>query len=121
MMSPTVGLPWSAKQRRTIGQEIFFVGTINPVRVIYDKAKSQRNEEERGLPFAMAENFDWSSALIVEDTREDYRERRYQALGYMDEHLHMLVFTPRDGAVHVISLRRANRRERIRYAAQTQP
>lgn len=75
----------------------------------------------RGLPFALAKNFHWSDALIVEDTRENYSERRFQALGYIEEHLHMLVFTPRDGAVHVISLRRANRRERTRYDAQAQP
>lgn len=86
----------------------------------YDPAKSLRNEAERGLPFAMAEDFDWSGALIVEDTRQDYKERRFQSLGFIGEHLHMLVFTPRDGAVHVISLRRANQRERNRYAAQTE-
>jgi uncharacterized DUF497 family protein len=39
----------------------------------------------------------------------------------LGEHLHVLVFTPRDGAVHVISLRRANQRERTRYAAQAGP
>jgi uncharacterized protein len=89
--------------------------------VTYDPAKSRRNEELRGLPFAFAKDFDWSCALIVEDTREDYSERRFQTLGFIEEHLHMLVFTPRDGAVHVISLRRANRRERTRYAAQAQP
>jgi uncharacterized DUF497 family protein len=87
----------------------------------YDPAKSSRNEALRGLPFALAKDFDWRNALVVEDSREDYRERRFQALGYIDEHLHMLGFTPRDGAVHVISLRRANRRERTRHAAQTQP
>lgn len=89
--------------------------------VSYDPAKSNRNEALRGLPFALAKDFDWRNALVVEDSREDYRERRFQALGYIDEHLHMLVFTPRDGAVHVISLRRANRREKTRHAAQTQP
>jgi uncharacterized DUF497 family protein len=89
------------------------------MRVTFDPAKSSRNEELRGLPFALANEFDWSSALVVEDTREDYSESRFQALGYIDEHLHMLVFTPREGAVHVISLRRANRRERTRHAAQT--
>lgn len=62
------------------------------------------------LPFALAKDFHWSCALVVEDTREDYNERCYQALGYIDE---------RDGAIHVISLRRANQRERTRYAAQT--
>ena len=55
---------------------------------------------------------------MVEDTRKDYEERRFQALGMIDEHLHMLVFTPRNCAVHVISLRRANQRERTRYATQ---
>ena len=87
----------------------------------YDPAKSERNKAERGLSFDLAEEFDWSSALIAEDTRKDYEERRYQALGFIGEHLHMLVFTPRGGAVHVISLRRANQRERTRYAAQAKP
>jgi hypothetical protein len=91
------------------------------MRVTYDPAKSERNIAERGMAFDLAEDFDWSTALIAEDMRQDYLERRYQALGLIDGHLHMLVFTPRDGAVHVISLRRANKRERSRYAAQAQP
>lgn len=89
------------------------------MRMTWDPAKNVRNEAERGLPFALAQDFDWSDALIAEDTREDYREQRFQALGFIGEHLHMLVFTPRNGAIHVISLRRANRRERTRHAAQT--
>lgn len=96
-------------------------GYNNATRFTYDPAKNERNIAERGLAFALAEEFDWSTALIVEDTRQDHPERRYQALGLVDEHLHMLVFTPRDGAVHVISLCRANKRERTRYAAQAQP
>ena len=56
---------------------------------------------------------------MTEDIRRPYPERRFQALGLIGEHLHMLVFTPRKGAVHVISLRRANTRERSRHAAHT--
>ncbi len=52
------------------------------MRVTYDLSKSLRNDEDRGLPFALAEDFDWESALIVEDTREDYRERRLSAWFY---------------------------------------
>ncbi|MEO8859191.1 MAG: BrnT family toxin [Burkholderiaceae bacterium] len=89
------------------------------MRFTYDSVKSERNVAERGIAFDLAESFDWSAALIVEDTRNDYPEPRYQALGLLDERLHMLVFTPRDGALHVISLRRANQRERKRYDAQT--
>ena len=91
------------------------------MRPSYDPAKSERNKAERGLAFDLAEEFDWSSALIVEDRRRDYEERRYQALGAIGDQLHMLVFTPRGGAVHVISLRRANQRERTRYGRQARP
>lgn len=90
------------------------------MQVTFDPAKSRRNEDERGLPFTFAADFDWSQALIAEDDRQVYPEKHYQALGFINEHLHMLVFTPREGALHVISLRRANQRERNRYATQTQ-
>ena len=85
------------------------------MQITFDPAKNRRNEDERGLPFSLAADFDWSQALIAEDTRQAYPEKRYQALGLIEEHLYMLVFTPREGDLHVISLRRANRRERIRY------
>lgn len=95
-------------------------GYNNSVRFTYDSTKNERNIAERGIAFDLAEEFDWSTAVIAEDTRQEYTERRYQALGLIGEHLHMLVFTTRDGAVHVISLRRANKRERNRYATQTE-
>jgi uncharacterized protein len=53
--------------------------------------------------------------LIRRDERHDYGEARYCALGHIHHRLFSLVFTPRDGAVHVISLRKANRREVNRY------
>ena len=86
------------------------------MKITFDPAKSERNEALRGLSFTLAAEFDWSTAVIVEDIRTDYGERRFQVVGYLDEHLHMLVFTPRAEAVHVISLRRANHRERTCYA-----
>jgi uncharacterized DUF497 family protein len=90
------------------------------VRVTFDNAKSERNEVERGLPFHRASEFDWSSALVLQDMRRDYGELRFQAIGFIEQRLHVLVFTARADALHVISLRRANRRERSRYAAQAQ-
>lgn len=57
---------------------------------------------------------------MVEDSRRDYGERRFQALGWVGQRLFMLVFTPRDGGIHVISLRKANQRERKRYEAHIQ-
>jgi uncharacterized DUF497 family protein len=83
------------------------------VDISFDSAKSEKNVLVRGVPFELAAEFAWDSALIVEDLRKDYGERRFQALG-----LHMMVFTPRANKTHVISLRKANKREVKRYEAQ---
>jgi uncharacterized DUF497 family protein len=85
----------------------------------FDVNKSDRNRLLRGIDFASVEDFQWDSALILQDLRQDYFEDRFQALGFIGEHLHMLVFTPRERLIHVISLRRANQRERKRYATQS--
>lgn len=84
-------------------------------RITYDSAKHQRNVLIRGLSFNLVMQFDWHGALIRRDERHDYGELRYCALGYIHHRLFSLVFTPRDGAVHVISLRKANSREVSRY------
>ena len=81
-------------------------------------AKSEKNVLVRGIWFELAARFEWVGALIVEDLRKDYGERRFQALGLIENQLHMMVFTPRANNVHVISLRRANKREVKRYEAQ---
>jgi uncharacterized DUF497 family protein len=54
----------------------------------------------------------------MEDLHKAYGERRFQALGLIGERSYMLVFTPRDGKVHMISLRKANKREVRQYEAQ---
>ena len=86
--------------------------------ISFDPKKNERNIAERDLSFDLVEEFEWNSALVVEDSRKDYGERRFQALGLIDGRLHALVFTPRAGRVHVISLRKANRREVRHYEAQ---
>jgi uncharacterized DUF497 family protein len=91
-------------------------GTSWPVS--FDSAKSEKNVLVRGVPFELATEFSWDGALIVEDLRKDYGERRFQALGLIGEPLHMMVFTPRANKAHVISLRKANKREAKRYEAQ---
>lgn len=75
------------------------------------------NPRDCGLPFTLVEQLDWSAALIEEDVRKDYGERRYRALGFIGDRLHAVVFTPRADKVHVISLRKANQRE-VRIYAQ---
>lgn len=83
--------------------------------ISFDPVKSARNAAERGLPFDLAAEFDFQTAVIEEDTRRAYPERRFVALGWRDERLHVLCFTPTPGGIRVISFRKANAREERRY------
>jgi uncharacterized DUF497 family protein len=64
---------------------------------------------------------DWSGAVIEVDERKEYGEQRYRVLGFIGDRLYAVVFTPRAGKVHVISLRKANKREVKQYEQKTQP
>ena len=86
--------------------------------ISFDSAKSEKNLLARGISFELAAEFEWDSALLVEDLRKHYGERRFQGLGLIGDRLHMMVFTPRANKVYVISLRKANKREVKRYEAQ---
>jgi len=81
------------------------------VDISFDSVKSEKNVLVRGVPFESAAEFAWDGALMVEDPRKDYGERRFQALGLIGDRLHMMVFTPRANKAHVISLRKAIKRE----------
>ncbi|MEH6467812.1 MAG: BrnT family toxin [Porticoccus sp.] len=81
------------------------------MEVEYNKAKNQRNIEERGLSFDEVMDFDFSTANVIEDTRHDYPEQRIVATGYLGSRLHVLCFTPINGGIRVISFRKANKRE----------
>ena len=84
--------------------------------ISFDPAKNASNIASRGLSLELVELMEWATALMEEDTRKAYGERRFQVLGYIGERLHAMVFTPREGKVHVISLRKANSREVKKYA-----
>lgn len=71
----------------------------------YDPAKRSVTLEDRGLDMARAgEVFD-GATLTVEDDRRDYGEDRFITVGFLDDSMVVLVWTPRDGAQRVISMR----------------
>ena len=90
-------------------------------RVTFDPAKSVRNVTLPGretLPFDLAENFDFDTALTRQDRRDHpetdlpYPEPRYQSIGRIGHRIVMLVHTPTQEGFRVISLRPADRKER---------
>ena len=54
--------------------------------------------------------------LTVLDDRRDYGENRFITVGFLDGTMVVLVWTPRIKARRVISMRKANERERRLYA-----
>jgi uncharacterized protein len=85
------------------------------VKISFDPTKNQRNIEERNLPFSLVENFDFNTAQITVDTRIDYGEVRYVAIGLLNERVHVVCFKETENGIRVISFRKANDREAKRY------
>lgn len=77
----------------------------------WDEDKRKANIKAHGVDFAAVLEFDWDHATIELDDREDYRELRERATGFIGVRLHVLIFTRREDAVRVISLRKATRKE----------
>ncbi len=91
------------------------------MKIAFDPAKNERNITERGISFETAADFDFESALYLEDRRKDYGETRIRALGFIGDRLHALVFTMRGATLRVISLRKASRQEVVRYEKAAKP
>lgn len=85
------------------------------MEIAFDPAKNQRNIELRGISFERAADFEFETALTWLDRRKDYGEDRWVALGYLDERLHALCYLETPDGIRVISLRKANERERRTY------
>ena len=41
------------------------------MEISFDPAKSERNVTDRGLPFMVVEQMEWSGAMIKEDVRKN--------------------------------------------------
>ncbi len=86
----------------------------------WDARKSEKNLQERGFDFEIASAIFNGAVLIKEDTRKDYGERRFVAIGQAGGVAFTVAFTRRsskDGETvfRIISARRSNKKERERY------
>ncbi|MDP3440883.1 MAG: BrnT family toxin [Azonexus sp.] len=85
--------------------------------ITFDPAKDQTNRDKHGISLAEADFLDWAAALTWEDGRKDYGEIRLVALAPMADRLYCCVYVEREEAKRIISLRKANQREVMDYAA----
>lgn len=81
----------------------------------WHETKRAANFAKHGTDFIDAERFEWATAIEAIDNRFDYGEERWVALGFIDNRLHVLIYTRRGKSIRLISLRLANSREREYY------
>ena len=86
------------------------------MEIEFDPAKDEANIRKHGMSLALAKDLEIDTSQVLRDTRKDYGEDRRIAVGPVDGRLCVLAFTLRGGKVRAISLRRANPRERKRFA-----
>ncbi len=81
----------------------------------WDPAKDAANRGKHGIGLREAAEIFRGPVVMNEDTRRDYGERRYIALGEYDGEVIRVVFTERDSDIRIISAWKANRHDRKAY------
>lgn len=83
--------------------------------IAFDPAKRQANIEKHGLDFADAGAVFEGATYTMLDDRFDYGEDRFITAGLLNGRCVVLVWTPREGARRMISMRKANEREQALF------
>jgi uncharacterized DUF497 family protein len=83
--------------------------------ITFDPAKRDRTLAERGLDFSDAGQVLDGAVWEFVDDRRDYGEERITTVGLLNERMVVVVWTERGNDRHIISMRKANTRERERY------
>jgi uncharacterized DUF497 family protein len=81
------------------------------VKIEFDPEKDAINCGKHGISLARA--VDLADIIVVEDGR--YGEPRFRLYGQIDGEWYCAAVTPRDDAVRVINLRRAQEKEVLRH------
>jgi len=88
------------------------------MKITFDPAKREWTLRGRGLDFLDAPLVFDGLKLEFPDDRRDYGELRMITVGYLRQRMVIVCWTPREDARHVFSMRKANDREKKKYAAQ---
>jgi uncharacterized DUF497 family protein len=83
----------------------------------FDQAKRKKTLQERGLDFARAVEVFGGLHFTGQDKRMEYEEDRFITVGWLDDNMIVMVWTPRGDVRRIISMRKANDREKTLYAS----
>tara|TARA_R110002020_G_scaffold71455_5_gene184604 strand:- start:1178 stop:1444 length:267 start_codon:yes stop_codon:yes gene_type:complete len=84
----------------------------------WDEVKRRQTLESRQMDFADVALIDPASLITGQDTRHEYGEARFSSYAYLNDTLINFCWTPRNGRIRIISMRKANDRERKKYQAR---
>ncbi|MBF0126637.1 MAG: BrnT family toxin [Magnetococcales bacterium] len=88
------------------------------MKITYDPVKRDKTLAERGLDFVDAIEVFLGPEFTFPDIRKEYGEQRFTTVGYFENRMTVVVWTPRDEGRRIISMRYANDREIVRYKNQ---
>ena len=81
----------------------------------WDEAKRLSNLEERGVDFKDAALIFEGPVIAKEDTRKDYGEQRFRALGKVDDEYYTVAYTSRGSICWIISAWKVGENGKRRY------
>jgi len=85
------------------------------MKITCDPVKRATTLAERGLDFEDAAEVFRGDTLDFPDDRRDYGELRMLTVGHLRGRMVIVIWTQRGNARHVISMRKANAREKTRF------
>lgn len=86
--------------------------------ITFDPVKRDKTLRERKLDFLDAPEVFAGVRIEQEDDRFDYGERRMMTIGFLRDRMVVVIWTQRGIARHVISMRKANDREKGKYGVR---
>ncbi len=85
------------------------------MEISFDPVKRAWTLAERGLDFADAGKVFSGTVFEFEDDRVAYLERRYSTIGMLEDRMVVVIWVDAEDGRRVISMRKANARERTRF------
>jgi uncharacterized DUF497 family protein len=83
----------------------------------WDEDKRQANIAERGVDFRLAAQIFENPIIESEDTREEYGEQRFRALGHTGDEYFLVAYTWRGSTRRIISAWKVGEDGKKRYEA----
>jgi uncharacterized protein len=88
------------------------------MKIAFDPVKRAIALQDRGVDFLDATLVFDDPSITLSDKRFDYPEERFQTFGLIRNRLFIVVWTPIEDGIRVISMRKCNEREQKGFAAR---